>query len=154
MLSANPHGKSFFPSIWRKRGFPGGSDCKESACNAGDSGSIPGLGLSPGRGRWQPTPVFLSGEFHGQRNLVGHTPWGHKELDMTEQLTLSLSWSKRIGERFQISWDSLEWFLLHCSLGQYSFSSLRWHAEAIHPIHSSSFLSMALSPCRHPARAP
>jgi len=36
-----------------------------------------------------PTPVFLSGESHGQRSLVGYSPWGHKELDMTEQLTLS-----------------------------------------------------------------
>ena len=30
------------------------------------------------------TPVFLPGEFHGQKSLVGHSPWGHKELDMTE----------------------------------------------------------------------
>ena len=37
-----------------------------------------------------PTPVFLPGEFHGQRSLAGYSPWGHKELDMTEQLTLSL----------------------------------------------------------------
>ena len=37
------------------------------------------------------TPVFLSGEFLGQRSLVGYSPWGHKELDTTEQLTLSLS---------------------------------------------------------------
>ena len=37
----------------------------------------------------QPTAVFLSGEFHGQRRLVGYSPWGHKELDMTEQLTVS-----------------------------------------------------------------
>ena len=39
---------------------------------------------------WQPTPVFLPGEFHGQRSLAGYSPWGHKESDMTEQLTLSL----------------------------------------------------------------
>ena len=36
---------------------------------------------------WQPTLVFLSGEFHGQRSLVGYCPWGHKESDMTERLT-------------------------------------------------------------------
>ena len=35
-------------------------------------------------------PVFLPGEFHGQRSLVGYSPWGPKELDMTKQLTLSL----------------------------------------------------------------
>ena len=39
----------------------------------------------PQRREWQPTPVFfLPGEFHGQRNLVGYTPWGRKDLDMTE----------------------------------------------------------------------
>ena len=36
---------------------------------------------------WQPTPVFLPGESHGQRSLVGYSLWGRKELDMTEQLT-------------------------------------------------------------------
>ena len=34
--------------------------------------------------KWQPTPVFLSGESHGQRSLAGYSPWGRKELDMTE----------------------------------------------------------------------
>ena len=52
-------------------GFLGGSDGKESACSAGDPGLIPGSGRSPGKGNKLPTPVFLPGEFHGQRNLVG-----------------------------------------------------------------------------------
>ena len=34
--------------------------------------------------KWQPTPVFLPGKFHGQRRLAGYSPWGHKESDMTE----------------------------------------------------------------------
>ena len=68
-------------------GFPAGSDGKESACKAGALGLIPGLGRSPG-GRWQPTPVFLPGESHGQRSLLCYSPWGHKEWDTTEQLTL------------------------------------------------------------------
>ena len=55
-----------------------------------DAGSTPGLGRSPWRRAWQPTLVFLPGEFHGQRSLVGYSPWGCKALDMTEQLTLSL----------------------------------------------------------------
>ena len=98
----------------------------KSAYNAGDSGSIPGSGSSPGKGEvthpcilgltlvaqmvrnclqcgrpgfdlwvgktpwrkaWQPTPVFLSGESHGQRSLGGFIPWGHKESDMTERLS-------------------------------------------------------------------
>jgi len=41
----------------------------------------------PWRSAWQPTPVFLSGESHGQRSL-GATPWGHKELHIAKQLTL------------------------------------------------------------------
>ena len=36
---------------------------------------------------WQPSLVFLPGEFHGQRSLVGYSPWGRKELNMTEQLS-------------------------------------------------------------------
>ena len=52
-----------------------------------DLGSIPGLGRSPGRG--YPTPVFLPGGSHGQRSLVGYSPQGHKELDMTEHLSHS-----------------------------------------------------------------
>ena len=38
----------------------------------------------PWRRKWLPTPVFLSGKSHGQRSLVGYSPWGRKESDMTE----------------------------------------------------------------------
>ena len=40
----------------------------------------------PWRRAWQPTPVFLPREFYGQRSLAGYSPWGHKELDMTEAI--------------------------------------------------------------------
>ena len=50
------------PVFW---GFPCGSAGKDSACNAGDLGSIPGLGRSPGEGKRLITPVFWPGEFHG-----------------------------------------------------------------------------------------
>ena len=63
--------------------FPGGSEGKESACNARDPGSIPGQ-EDPLEKEMAPTPVFLPGESHGQRNLVGYSPWGCKELDTTE----------------------------------------------------------------------
>ena len=59
---------------------------KESACNAGDTGSVPGLGRSPGEGNGKPTPVFLTGKSYGERSLVGCSPWGHKELDTAERL--------------------------------------------------------------------
>ena len=47
----------------------------------------PWVGKSPWRRKWQLTPVFLPGEFHGQGSLVGLSPWGHKESDTTEWLT-------------------------------------------------------------------
>ena len=50
----------------------------------------PWVGKIPWRRKRLPIPIFLPGEFHGQRKLSGYHPWGHKELDMTEQLTLSL----------------------------------------------------------------
>ena len=65
-------------------GLPQWLSGKESACNAGatgDSSSIPGSG---GGGHGNPLPVFLPGESHGQRSLVGYSPQGCKESDMTE----------------------------------------------------------------------
>ena len=64
----------------------GGLEGKASACNAGDPGSTPELGRSPGEGKWQPTPVFLPGKSHGRSSLGGCSPWSHKELDTTEPL--------------------------------------------------------------------
>ena len=90
-------------------GFPCSSASKDSACNAGDQGSISAspesylacpilkttpqrlpifyfLGKIPWRRKWQPTPVFLLGESHGRRSLVGYSPRGRKESDTTERL--------------------------------------------------------------------
>ena len=127
-------------------GFPGDSEVKASACNAGDLGSIPRLGRSPGEGngnplqysclenpmdgaawwaivhgftkswtrlsnfsalqycvdfchtltcirrrQWHPTPVLLPGKSHGWRSLVGCSPWGREESDMTEWLPFHFS---------------------------------------------------------------
>ena len=73
-------------------GFSGGLDGKESACNTGDLGSIPGSARSPGEGHGY-HQVFLPGEFQGRRNLVRYSPWSHKESDMTEKLThLTPAW--------------------------------------------------------------
>ena len=68
--------------------LPGGSDGEEPACNAGRPRFDAWVGKILWRRKWKPTPVFLPGEFPGQRSLTGHSLWGHKELDMTEQLTL------------------------------------------------------------------
>ena len=68
-------------------GFPGGSDSKESGCNVGDLGSIPGLGRSPGGGQGNPLQCSCLENPHGQRSLADYNPWGHKELDMPERLS-------------------------------------------------------------------
>ena len=54
-------------------------DGKESTCNVGDLGSIRGL-EDPWRREWQLTPGALPGESHGQRNLVGCSPWGSQRV--------------------------------------------------------------------------
>ena len=59
-------------------GFPPSSVGKESACNAGDLGFNSWVGKIPWRRKWQPTPVFLSGESHGQRSLTDYSSWGRK----------------------------------------------------------------------------
>ena len=64
-------------------GFPGGSDGIASACNAGDPGSIPGLGRAPGEGNGNPLQYFCL-ENSMDRSLVGYSLWGCKESDMTE----------------------------------------------------------------------
>ena len=82
-------------------GFPGGSEVKASAWNAGDPGFNPWVGKIPWRRKWQPTPIFLPGESHGWRSLVGYSSRGHKELDTTEQLHFSL-WAKVMT----LSWEA------------------------------------------------
>ena len=64
----------------------GGSDCKESACNAGDPGLNPGSGRSPGEGKGNSLQYSCLENFMDR----GYSPWGHKESDTTERLTLSL----------------------------------------------------------------
>ena len=69
--------------------FPAGAVVKNLPASVGDSRDtilIPVLGKIPWKRQWQPTPVFLPREFHGQGSLAGYSPWGHKESNMTEQL--------------------------------------------------------------------
>ena len=68
-------------------GLPGGSDGKEFACNAGDLDSIPGLGRPPGGRHGNPLQCSCLENPHGQRSLVGYSPWGLQESDTTERLS-------------------------------------------------------------------
>ena len=71
-------------------GFPGGSEVKASACNAGDPGSILRSGTIPWRRKWPPPLVLMPRESHGGRSLVGYSPWGPKELDTTDMVLESI----------------------------------------------------------------
>ena len=74
---------------WNPRanvGFPGGSDGKVFAYDAGEPSSIPGWGRSLGEGNGNPHQYSCLEKFHGRRSLVGYSPRGLKELDMTERL--------------------------------------------------------------------
>ena len=96
-------------------GFPGGSDSKESAYNAGDTDSIPD---------WEDYlkkrmathfnilrefhSSILAGKSHGQRSLAGYRPWGCKESDMTERLNNSGNLWVPTGSSAQLLWGDLE----------------------------------------------
>ena len=68
-------------------GFHGGSDGRESICNARNLGLIPGLRRSPGGGHGNPLQYSCLENPHGQKRLGGYSPWGCKGLDTIEQLS-------------------------------------------------------------------
>ena len=77
------------------KGFPSGSDSKESASSVGDPGSFHGSGRSPGEGNGYPLQYSPPRESHGQRILVGYSPRGCKASDTVERLTRLLLQDKR-----------------------------------------------------------
>ena len=77
-----------FAAMWMDlEGVSGGSAVKNPPVSAGEAGSIPGSGRSPGGRNDNPLQGILPGKSRGQRSLVGYSLWGHKESDTTEQLT-------------------------------------------------------------------
>ena len=80
----------------------------------------------PWRREWLPTPVFLPGKPHGQRNLLGYIPWSHKESDMTVRLTISLF--------FQLSKNLYTVKISSSSVTNnlyYNFGQLRKHSNVL-----------------------
>ena len=73
-------------------GLPWWLSSRESTSQCRRHGFDPWVGMIPWRRAWPPTPVSLPGEAHGQRSLVGYSPCGHKESDMSETLSTSEKW--------------------------------------------------------------
>ena len=124
--SERPRGKGNGYALQYSWSFPGGSDGKESACNAGDPGLIPGLGRSSREG------------LYGQRNLAGYNPWVCKDSYTTERLTLSLF--QRVAAKLLLSHLRRVWL---CDLidrsppgpsvhGVFQARALEWVATEIH----------------------
>jgi len=80
-----------------------GKNLPASAGDVKDVGSM-WVGKIPWRRKWQPTPGFLPGESHGQRGLVGYSPWGRKELDMTELLSTNTQKKRKPHSDLSQSW--------------------------------------------------
>ena len=96
-------------------GFTGGPDGKESAQNVVHLGLIPGLGRSPGGGHGNPFQYSYIDNSHGQRSLVGYSPWGCKESDVTEQLSAQHTSCTTYANKFQewkqdnvVQWEESE----------------------------------------------
>ena len=88
------------PLANKRVGFADGSVVKNppaSVRHAGDASLIPGWGRFSGEGKRQPAPAFLPRKSHGQRRRVGYNPWGHKELDMTERLSIYTHTNQRLA---------------------------------------------------------
>jgi len=88
------------------RGFPGGSDSKESACNAGDLGSIPGLERSPGGGHDNPLQYSCLENPVDRGAWRDCSPWGRKESDTTERLSTHTACEASLIELFQLQGSS------------------------------------------------
>ena len=81
------YSKCRYYHLTTRKGFPGGASGKETTCHCRRHkrhGFDPWVGKMPWRRAWQPTPIFLPGESHGQRSLVGYSPQGLNELDTTK----------------------------------------------------------------------
>ena len=76
----------------------------------------------PWKKEWLPTPAFLPGEFHGQRSLVGYSPWGHKELNMLDWLTLTYFSSYNLFAFYSTR-------IIHLTLGKLEELKQKWKGK-------------------------
>ena len=138
MTFNKPRLETFFP--------PGDSNGKESACNPGDMGLIPGFRGSPREGNSYPLPVFWPGEFHEL-----YSPWGHKELDTTERLSLlvSVQFTQSCPPLCDHMNCSMPGLPIHHQLPEFTQTHVHTVSDAIQPSH---FLSSPCPPAPNPSQ--
>ena len=136
------------PALFRLasgQGFPGGSEVKASACNAGDLGSIPGSGRSLGGGHGNPFQYSCLENLHRQRNLAGYSPWGCTESDTTEQLHFHFTFTSpdtsTTEHHFHFGPDA-SFFLELLVVALHSFPEVYWTPSSLRG--SSGFIYFSL----------
>ena len=92
--------------------FSGGSDGKESACSMGDLGLIPWWRRSSGAGHGNPLQYSCLENPKGQRSLAGYSPWGCKELDMTEKLGTAQNKKSKLDYSFITHSNNNEYYIM------------------------------------------
>ena len=120
-------------------GFPGGSDGKSVRLQCGRPGFNPWVGKISWRRKWQPPPVLLFGKPHGLRSLIGYSPRGRKESDMTERLHFTSNTESRVHWKSGWAWSA--WTGLRWSPGPMNsfFNTIRYLY-----VHCKAFQSMKI----------
>ena len=120
-----------------------GSPCLDRQC--GRPRFNPWVRKIPWRRKWQPTPVFLPGKFHGQKSLVGCSPWSHKESDTTEWVTLVMTLvtpqllNLSGSPRFRVLvWEELKVFWTSHSIRASGTYALLFRCRLKHIFHSTN----------------
>ena len=94
MICSGEELKNFLTRVYReyqRKGFPGGAEVKSICLQCGRPGFDPWVGKIPWRRKWQPTPVFLPGESHGWRSLVGYSPQVAKNQTQLSNFTFTFT---------------------------------------------------------------
>ena len=113
----------------------------------------PWVGKTPWRRKWQPTPLSLPGEFHGQCSLVGYSPWGRKDSDTTEATVSSFSFDQSRNKWKEImrfspddpapkSWICTQAYLTPSECSFYWPGVLHWISNSVEKSHVPSYNSL------------
>ena len=134
-FSKEPHLIQIFIINWKAmliRGLLWWLSSKASTCQWRRHGFNPWIRKIPWRRKWQPTPVLLPGKSHGWRSLVGYSPWGRKESDMTERLHFCISSRIHLLQSLLITHSSASTLIRSDQISHSVVSDYLWPHESQH----------------------